>query len=155
MKEVDALLLLGGNVGDRAKALRRATSAIGRWEGVRIVCLSQIFETAPVGPSTRRYFNQAVRLRTTRTPMGLLLAAKILEAAAGRRVKSRWTSRPLDVDLVAYGMVRLSTPWLTLPHPRMAQRLFALAPLAEVAPSWKLDGRRSIRSLLRARLGSA
>ena len=136
------LLLLGSNVGDRARALRRAVAAISRWDGVRVAAASSIHETAPVGPSRRSYFNQALLLRTTRSPMGLLLEAKMLEAACGRKVAPRWTKRTLDVDLVAYGRRRVRTPWLTLPHPRMAERLFALAPLAEIAPSWRLKTRK-------------
>lgn len=148
MKPVDALLLLGGNVGDRAKTLRRAVAAIRRWPGVRVTRVSRVYETAPVGPSHRPYFNRALRLRTTRTPMGLLIEAKTLEAACGRRVAARWTKRTLDVDLVAYGKARLRSPWLTVPHPSMAARAFALAPLNDVAPEWKLDGKRTIRALL-------
>ncbi|MBI3564105.1 MAG: 2-amino-4-hydroxy-6-hydroxymethyldihydropteridine diphosphokinase [Elusimicrobia bacterium] len=146
----DALLLLGGNLGDRAATLRRAVAAIRRWDGVRVTRVSRVFETAPVGPSDRPYLNQAVRVRATRTPMGLLLEAKTLEAACGRRVAARWTSRPLDVDLVAHGRTRLRTPWLTVPHPGMPSRAFALAPLADVAPDRRLDGRRTVRAALSA-----
>lgn len=150
MKPVDALLLLGGNVGDRARTLRRAVAAIRRWDRTRVTRVSRVYETAPVGPSDRPYLNQAVRVRTTRTPMGLLVEAKVLEAALGRRVGIRWGARPLDVDLVAHGGARLRTPWLTVPHPAMASRAFALAPLADVAPGWPLDGRRTARALLAA-----
>ena len=144
---VEALLLLGGNVGDRAATLRRAVAAIRRWDGTRVTRVSRVYETAPVGPSHRPYLNQAVRLRTTRTPMGLLLEAKVLEAACGRKVAARWTARPLDVDLVAYGRVRARGPWLTVPHPSMASRPFALAPLCDAAPGWRIDGRRTVRAL--------
>ncbi len=148
--KVAALLLLGGNVGDRAAALRRAVAAVRRWDGVTVAAVSRVYETAPVGPSRRPYLNQAVRLATTRTPMGLLLEAKILEAAHGRRAGPRWGERPLDVDLVAYGRTRLRTPWLSVPHPLMASRAFALAPLADVAPRWTLAGRKTVRALLAA-----
>lgn len=151
----DALLLLGGNLGDRAATLRRAVAAIRRWDGVRVTRVSRVFETSPVGPSDLPYLNQAVRIRTTRTPVGLLLEAKTLEAACGRRVAARWTSRPLDVDLVAHGRTRLRTPWLTVPHPSMAARAFALAPLADVAPRRRLSGRRTVRALLKALAPSA
>jgi 2-amino-4-hydroxy-6-hydroxymethyldihydropteridine diphosphokinase len=145
---VDALLLLGGNVGDRAKTLRRAVAAIRKWDGTRVTAISRVYETAPVGPSDRPYLNLAVRIQTTRTPMGLLIEAKTLEYACGRRVGIRWGARPLDVDLVAHGKTRSHTPWLTVPHPAMAARAFALAPLADIAPRWKLDGRREVRALL-------
>lgn len=145
-----ALLLLGANLGDRAGNLRRAVAAIRKWDGCRVRELSRIYETAPVGPSEKPYLNQAVALDTARTPMGLLIEAKMLEAAAGRRPSIRWGSRTLDVDVVACGNLRVKTPWLTVPHPSVAERAFALAPLADVAGSWKPDGKRTTRQLLAA-----
>lgn len=137
MKPVTALLLLGANLGDRARTLRRAVAALRRLEGCRVEKVSRLYVTAPVGPSSRPYLNLAARLRTVRTPLGLLLEAKRLEAAAGRRPGARWSARALDVDLVEYGRVRLRTPWLTVPHPLMARRPFALAPLADVSAAWR------------------
>jgi 2-amino-4-hydroxy-6-hydroxymethyldihydropteridine diphosphokinase len=145
-----ALLLLGANLGGRARALRRAVAALRKTEGCKVLKVSRLYETAPVGPSEKPYLNQAVLLATTRTPMGLLIEAKILEAAAGRRPGIRWGSRPLDVDVVAVGNERVKTPWLTVPHPRVAERAFALAPLADVAPRWKPDGKRAVAALLAA-----
>jgi len=147
---VKVLLLLGANLGDRAAALRRAVASVRTWDGVRVTKLSRIYETAPVGPSDKPYLNMAIALESTRTPMGLLLEAKVLEAEAGRRPGARWGSRELDVDVVACGALRVKTPWLTVPHPAMAGRPFALAPLADVAGSWKPDGRRTARELLAA-----
>lgn len=115
-----------------------------------MVAVSRLYETAPVGPSDKPYLNQAVALETTRTAMGLLIEGKRLEAGAGRRPGIRWGPRPLDVDLIALGTERANTPWLTVPHPATAGRPFALAPLRDVAPAFKPDGRRSIRSLLAA-----
>lgn len=137
MKPRKALLLLGANLGDRAAALRRALTELGRLEGCKSLKASRLYETAPVGPSDKPYLNQAVALTTTRTAMGLLIEAKRLEALAGRRPGIRWGARALDADLVALGRERVRTPWLTVPHPAMAGRAFALAPLSEIAPSWK------------------
>jgi 2-amino-4-hydroxy-6-hydroxymethyldihydropteridine diphosphokinase len=147
---VKVLLLLGANLGDREAALRRAVAAIRAWDGTRDIKVSRVYETAPVGPSEKPYLNQAVALESTRTPMGLLIEAKVLEAVAGRRPGLRWGSRPLDVDVVACGALRVKTAWLSVPHPSVAQRPFALAPLADVARSWKPDGRRTTRALLAA-----
>lgn len=141
MKSVTALLLLGANLGRRERTLARAVAALRRLPGVRVTKVSRLYETAPVGPSAEPYLNQAVRLETTRTPMGLLIEAKILEAAAGRRPGRRWGARVLDADLVAYGDAKIRTPWLTVPHPLAHARAFALAPLSEVAPEWRLRGR--------------
>ena len=145
-----ALLLLGANLGDRAENLRRAVAAIGRWEGCRVRATSRVYETAPLGPSERPYLNLAVALDAARTPMGLLVEAKILEAAAGRAPGPRWSARPLDVDVVACGGRRVRTPWLAVPHPRVAGRAFALAPLADVAGGWRPAGRETVRRLLAA-----
>ena len=143
-----ALLLLGSNLGSRALLLRRALAELGRLEGCRVAHISRIYETAPVGPSDKPYLNVAARLETTRTATGLLIEAKRMEAAAGRRPAVRWGARVLDVDLLSLGRERAHTPWLTLPHPRTAERAFALAPLLDIAPSWKPDGRRCVRALL-------
>ena len=143
-----ALLLMGANLGDRAAHLHHAVAAIREWDGCRVLKLSRIYETAPVGPSASPYLNQAVSLETARTPMGLLIEAKILEAAAGRKPGIRWGSRPLDVDVVACGGLRVKTAWLTIPHPRVAERAFALAPLADVAGGWRPDGKHTTRHLL-------
>ena len=150
MKRVEALLLLGANLGDRAGNLRRAVAALRKSEGCRVRKVSRFYETAPIGPSDKPYLNLAVKLATMRTPMGLLIVAKILEAAAGRRSGVRWGARLLDIDLIAHGTTRIKTPWLTVPHPLTAKRAFALAPLAEVAPRWRPDGRRTTLALLAA-----
>jgi 2-amino-4-hydroxy-6-hydroxymethyldihydropteridine diphosphokinase len=150
VKPVTALLLLGGNVGDRARVLRRAVSVLRGLNGCRVAKVSRVYETAPVGPSERPYLNLAVRLETQRTPMGLLIEAKILEAAAGRVPGPRWGARPLDVDVIAHGTSRVRTPWLCVPHPLAARRAFALAPLADVAPDWRPEGGATTRALLAA-----
>ena len=132
-----ALLLLGANLGNRASALRRAVAGLKALDGVRVLKASRLYETAPVGPSDEPYLNQAVELETTRSAIGLLIEAKRLEAAAGRRPGIRWGARALDVDLVAIGRERVRTPWLSVPHPAMAGRAFAVAPLSDIAPAWK------------------
>ena len=137
MKSRRGLLLLGSNLGDRALALRRAIAGLDALDGTRVTKRSRIYETAPVGPSDEPYLNQAVEVETSRTAMGLLLEAKRLEAAAGRRPGIRWGARVLDVDLVTLGATRMNTPWLRIPHPAMAGRAFAAAPLADVSLSWR------------------
>ena len=150
MKSRRALLLLGANLGDRAQTLRRAIAAINGLEGARVTKRSRLYETAPVGPSDVPYLNQAVEIETSRSAMGLLIEAKRLEAAAGRRPGIRWSARALDVDLISLGAERVRTPWLRVPHPATAGRAFALAPLAEVAPSWQPRPGRTVRGLLAA-----
>lgn len=131
---VRALVLLGVNLGDRQAALESALRALARLPKTRLAGRSRVYETAPVGPSRKPYLNMAAALDTELSPMGLLIEAKTLEAAAGRRPGRRWAARPLDVDIAAYGRARVKTPWLTLPHPRLEERAFALAPLADLEP---------------------
>ncbi len=136
-RRVSCLLLLGGNLGDRKKRLRDALRGLSRLPGTRLLKVSRLYETAPVGPSRRRYLNCAAAIETTLSPMGLLVECKRLEAEAGRKPGRRWAARPLDVDLVRYGRLKVETPWLTLPHPRMRERAFAAAPLADLAPDFR------------------
>ncbi len=143
----ECLILLGANLGDRRRALERALAGLRALPRTRVVAVSRVYETAPVGPGREPYLNAAARLRTGLSPMGLLVECKRLEAAAGRKSGRRWASRPLDVDLVDWKGITLRTYWLTLPHPAMAGRTFALAPLRDVAPRWKLRG-RAIAALL-------
>ena len=142
MRKRRALVLLGASLGGRAESLRRALDGLRALEGTRVLRVSRVYETAPIGPSDRPYLNQAALLETARTAIGLLIEFKRLEAAAGRRAAKRWTARELDLDLVALGAERVRTPWLSVPHPLMHARAFALAPLADVAPDWRLKGRR-------------
>lgn len=151
----DCLLLLGGNVGDRLGKLRFAVSRLGRLPGARVLARSRVYETAPVGPSDRAYLNAVVRLRVSLSPMGLLVECKRIEAEAGRKPGRRWTARPLDVDILDFGGRRLRTPWLTLPHPLIAQRAFVLAPLADVAPRYSVGGGQTAASRLAALAPSA
>ncbi len=131
------LLLLGANLGRRDRTLKAAVAALRRLEGVRVVRASRLYETAPVGPSDEAYLNQAVLVETSRTAMGLLIEAKRLEAAAGRRPGARWSARVLDIDVVSLGSESLRSPWLRVPHPLMRRRPFAAAPLADVDPRWR------------------
>ncbi|MBI5240276.1 MAG: 2-amino-4-hydroxy-6-hydroxymethyldihydropteridine diphosphokinase [Elusimicrobia bacterium] len=144
----DCLLLLGANLGRRRENLRRAVLRLARLPGGRVLARSRLYETAPVGPGRRRYLNLAVRYRTALSPMGLLVELKRLEALAGRRPGRRWGPRPLDVDILDYAGRRLKNRWLTLPHPRAAERAFALAPVCDVAPRWRPDGRIAAARLL-------
>jgi 2-amino-4-hydroxy-6-hydroxymethyldihydropteridine diphosphokinase len=145
-----ALLLLGANLGDRAAALSQAVSELNRLERCRVVKASRLYETAPVGPSDEPYLNQAVELSTDRSAIGLLIEAKRIEALMGRRPGIRWGARALDVDVLSLGHERVRTSWLTIPHPATAGRAFALAPLNDIAPGFKPDGRRSVKRLLAA-----
>jgi len=142
---VELLLGLGGNVGDPPGAFRAALSALGLEH--RLVALSRLYRTEPVGPPQPRYWNMAARLELEGPLLGLLDTCQGLERQAGRERSSevRWGPRPLDLDLLVSPGVVHRGPRLELPHPMFHRRAFALVPAAEVAPAWVLPG--SVRSL--------
>ncbi|MEO5680120.1 MAG: 2-amino-4-hydroxy-6-hydroxymethyldihydropteridine diphosphokinase [Acidimicrobiales bacterium] len=130
-----AHLGLGSNLGDRLAFLRAALRGLAATPGVQVAAVSRVYETAPVGgPEQGPYLNAVVALDTDLTAAGLLAVAQRLEAAAGRVRSERWGPRPLDVDVLLVGDERVATAELTVPHPRLAERGFVLAPLADVAP---------------------
>jgi len=131
------LIGLGSNEGDRQANLHRALDELGRQRGVCVVRQSRLLETAPVGgPSGQNPFlNAAAVLESALAAEALLDVLLHVEAALGRRRAERWGSRSVDLDLLLYEDVVLSTPTLVVPHPRMAWRRFVLEPAAEVAGS--------------------
>lgn len=126
-----AILALGSNLGDRAGYLRHAVRNLGH-----IVAQSQVYETAPVGgPGDQgAYLNMVVVVDTPLDPFALLRRCQRVEASAGRERKVHWGPRTLDVDILFHDDVRLDSPGLTVPHPRINERRFVLGPLSEVAP---------------------
>ena len=126
-------LLLGSNVGDRRELLASARSEIGRRIGV-IEKASHLFETAPWGYTDQPSFiNQALCVKTPLTATKVLKAIRKIEDAAGRQRSINWGPRTLDIDILLYDDLMIDTRELTLPHPRISERRFALAPLAEIA----------------------
>lgn len=125
-----AFLALGSNLGEREALLRRSVAAIPD-----LVAVSPVYETDPVGgPEQDRFLNCVVELDTTRSPHELLELCQRLEADAERVRVERWGPRTLDVDVLLVGDVTVDHPDLQVPHPRMWQRRFVLAPLADLAP---------------------
>jgi 2-amino-4-hydroxy-6-hydroxymethyldihydropteridine diphosphokinase len=134
---------LGSNVGDRAAPLARAVDSLR--DRVRVLAVSASHETEPVGgPPQGRYLNAAVVVDTDLAPDALLALARGLEDDAGRDRGERWGPRTLDVDVLLVGDREIRDADLVVPHPRMKERRFVLAPLAEIAPDWVVpgDGRR-------------
>ena len=128
-----AFLGLGTNLGDRRAHLSQALSTLGA--AGDLVAVSRVYETDPVGgPEQQDFWNVVVELETTSSPEELLGRCRQLEASAHRVRLVRFGPRTLDVDVLwVDGEVR-STEELTVPHPRMFDRRFVLAPLAELAP---------------------
>lgn len=125
-----AFLGMGSNLGDRARYLRDAVAALRD-----VVAVSPVYETAPVGgPDQGAYLNIVVELDTSLHARGLLRECQRLEAAAERVREERWGPRTLDVDVLWVDGEVVTQPDLVVPHPRMRQRRFVLAPLADLAP---------------------
>lgn len=143
-----ALLSLGSNLGDRRDHL---LSAINSLPGP--VLVSDVYETEPVGgPDQDRYLNVVVQIDTDLRPRALLGVCHRLEAAAGRVRDIRWGPRTLDVDILWIDGVELDDDDLQIPHPRMWDRRFVLAPLSELAPdllpaNWDSDASGSVDRL--------
>ncbi len=133
--ECEAYVALGSNLGDRRAQLAAALEALRQTPGVRVLGVSAVYETEPVGPPQGRYLNAAARLATSLSPRALLERLLAIEARAGRvRGSERNAPRTLDLDLLLYADRELREPDLELPHPRMAARPFVLEPLRELAP---------------------
>jgi 2-amino-4-hydroxy-6-hydroxymethyldihydropteridine diphosphokinase len=130
-----AYLGLGANLGDRAGALQRAVNSLMIVPRVAVVAVSQVYVTEPVGgPEQPEFLNAVVALETDLTARELLELAQRLESDAHRIRHERWGPRTLDVDVLLVGDTQLDEPDLIVPHPRMWDRGFVLAPLADVAP---------------------
>jgi 2-amino-4-hydroxy-6-hydroxymethyldihydropteridine diphosphokinase len=144
---------LGANLGNAARAVREAARSLATI--LTEPRFSRLYRTTPVGGLPQRHFVNAVCTGRTRlSPRELLARLKTLEKAAGRRPGPRNGPRTLDLDLLLYGDLRLDSPSLTVPHPRMTSRLFVLVPLAEVAPRRVVPGAgKTVARLLREARG--
>ena len=162
MGRVRAYVGLGANIGDAAGTLAAAVHALAALPGVRLVGVSRLYATAPVGVTDQPEFrNAVVALDVPAGPdppagaLALLIALKGLERAFGRRDGPRWGPRALDLDLLVFGRypVRVERPpearsedparaaqWLIVPHASARERLFVLAPLADLAPGLRPPG---------------
>ncbi len=126
-------LLLGTNLGDRKKNLIVARQAIESFVGW-ISKESSLYETAAWGRTNQpEFYNQAIEVLTTLSPEDVLQKVLFIEQTMGRRRQEKWGERIIDIDILLYGNEIIATPDLTVPHPEMANRKFALKPLAEIA----------------------
>ena len=126
-----ALLGLGSNLGDRRLYLKEAVASLSG-----VVSVSPVYETEPVGGPGGQgaYLTCVVELDTDLSPRALLGVCHRLESAADRVRDVRWGPRTLDVDILWHEQGPVDEPDLQIPHPRMHERLFVMAPLAEIAP---------------------
>jgi 2-amino-4-hydroxy-6-hydroxymethyldihydropteridine diphosphokinase len=132
-QSVRAYVALGSNIEDRERYLQQAIEALDNHPHIHISACSSIYETVPVGYIEQEPFlNMAIALDTTLGADQLLHVMLGIEQQLGRTRDVRWGPRTLDLDMLIYGKELISTPDLTIPHPRMHERAFVLVPLAEV-----------------------
>ena len=126
-------IALGSNLGDRLANLRAAVALLAE-NGIDVVAKSSVWQTAPVPADQPPFLNAVVRAETELAPLDLLDALKRSEWALGRRPERHWGPRPVDLDILFYGEEELVSERLTIPHERIVERNFVLAPLADVLP---------------------
>ena len=152
----EALLGFGGNLGEVRETLDAAVAQFCDGHTVRLLARSADYRTPPWGIADQPAFvNLCIAVETALEPRALLERALAVERAFGRdrSVEQRWGPRAVDIDLLAYGELRLQTPDLTLPHPRLLERAFALVPLLEIRPGLRV-GSTMVRDAL-AKLDAA
>ena len=127
-------IALGCNLGDRQENIQSAIACLQE-NGVAVRKTSTVIETDPVGgPPQGKYFNAVIECQTHHLPAELLAILQAIEVKLGREHTVKNGPRTIDLDILLYDKIKLSTEFLTLPHPRMWQREFVMAPLKEIAP---------------------
>ena len=141
---------LGSNLGGREVTLREALTRLGELDGVSVVAVSSFRETDPVGNVDQpRFMNGAAEIQTSLGPRELLDRLLEVERSLGRdrSREERWGPRTVDLDLLLYGDETVSEAGLEIPHPRLTERAFVLAPLLELDPELRLSDGRALRDL--------
>ena len=136
-----ALVGIGANLGDARGNVADALARLGMQSGCRLVASSSLWRTAPIDSSGDDYINAVALLETSLDAHVLLATLQAIETAHGRERPYRNAPRTLDLDLLLYGDAIIDTPALNVPHPRMHERAFVLAPLLEIAPDTVIPGR--------------
>ena len=135
---------VGANLGDREQTIWAAVEALPR-----VVAVSELRETEPVGLIDQpRFLNGAAALETELSPRALLDVLLAVERELGRERRERWGPRTIDLDLLLYGGETIEEPGLTVPHPRLHERRFALEPLLDLDPELAIPGRGRVADVL-------
>jgi 2-amino-4-hydroxy-6-hydroxymethyldihydropteridine diphosphokinase len=136
-----AYLSLGGNLGDPIKSMAEALRLVDAQEGTRVVAVSSPYRTPPWGKLDQPHFlNAAAEISTILAPRALLDLCLDIERRLKRVRQERWGPRLIDIDMLTFGDRVIEEPGLEVPHPRMLERAFVLAPLAEIAPDAIIAG---------------
>jgi 2-amino-4-hydroxy-6-hydroxymethyldihydropteridine diphosphokinase len=146
-----AYIGLGANLGDPASQVRGAIARLAELRDSRLIAASSLYHTAPIGYLEQPDFVNAVVAVETALPAATLLGElRRIEASYRRERAFANAPRTLDLDLLLYGEDTIATPELEVPHPRMHERAFVLAPLAEISPEVRIPGRGLVAVLLAA-----
>lgn len=146
-----AVLGLGGNIGDTRALMSAALARLASHPGIEVETISALYETPPWGKTDQPAFlNAALRIETTLTARALLAAVLGVEHELGRRRNDRWGPRTIDIDILLFGRREIDEPGLHVPHPHLAERAFALAPLVDVMPEAEFGGAPAADWLARA-----
>ncbi|MBC7514754.1 MAG: 2-amino-4-hydroxy-6-hydroxymethyldihydropteridine diphosphokinase [Herminiimonas sp.] len=135
-----AYIGIGANLGDALDNVAQAFTALATLPTTRITTRSSLYRTAPVDADGDDYINAVACIETLLTPTALLDALLAIEQVRGRTRSYRNAPRPLDLDILLFGVLQLQTEMLTIPHPRLTQRAFVLVPLLEIAPAIDIPG---------------
>ncbi|HEY7149484.1 MAG TPA: 2-amino-4-hydroxy-6-hydroxymethyldihydropteridine diphosphokinase [Gaiellaceae bacterium] len=147
--QATAFVGIGSNLGNRESNLGTAIELLSAEEGIEVVAVSEIRETEPVGPVEQAAFlNGALRLQTSLGPRELLERLLAVENRLGRERTERWGPRTIDLDLLLFGNEAIDEPGLTVPHPRLHERRFALEPLLDLDPALAIPGKGPVSTLL-------
>lgn len=133
---VIAYIALGANLGDAQRTVLQAVADIAQLPHTTLTAQSALYRSTPVDSAGPDYINAVVQINTLMFAYLLLSQLQNLERLAGRERLYTNAPRTLDLDLLLYGSAHISSPALTVPHPRMWERAFVLQPLAQIAPHW-------------------
>lgn len=131
---------LGANLGDAVQSVRTALRQLGELPRTAVVAVSSLYRSAPLDADGPDFVNAVAELRTELEPEQLLAQLHALEQRYGRLRPHRNAPRTLDLDLLFYGARHIALPALSVPHPRLHERAFVLAPLSELAPGLPCPG---------------
>ncbi len=149
LADLQAFVALGANLGDPAQQVRQGLADLAHLPQTRLMRHSCLYRSKPMGYLQQPDFINAVAaLQTKLTPRKLLDRLLEIETRHGRTRDFKNAPRTLDLDLLLYDGLVMHAPGLSLPHPRMGERAFVLAPLAEIAPDYPIPGQGTVRSCL-------
>ena len=143
-----SFLSLGSNLGDRLDHLSKAVTALAKQPKIKVLKVSSVYQTKPVGgPEQDDYLNAVVKIQTELSAHELLAVTQSIENNEGRVREVRWGPRTLDIDVLTYDDLISADDKLTLPHPRISERAFVLVPFFEIDPQATISGLGKVADL--------